>query len=77
MQSKRNVKAALNQAWKTKKSKLRFPTSGFNIFSYAIRQMTFCFVVFVLKIHYHRHCCYNLILFLEFLGSFLWQEIEL
>lgn len=41
MQSKRKVKAALNQAWKTKKSKLRFPTSGFNILSYAIRQMTF------------------------------------
>lgn len=47
MQSKRKVKAALNQAWKTKKSKLRFPTSGFNIFSYAIKQMTFCFLLFV------------------------------
>lgn len=47
MQSKRNVKAALNQAWKTEKSELRFPTSGFNIFSSAIRQVTFCFILFV------------------------------
>lgn len=46
MQSKRNVKAASNQAWKTRKSKLRFPTSGFDIFSYAIKQMIFCFVLF-------------------------------